>query len=240
ARDKALVVGNPGEGTVFTCGQSAQLSALPGAEAEARAIADLYGEDATLLVGDQADGLRLEAWHPDFGVLHLATHGYACARDPLDSIVQLGTVGAATWRRRRGAWMRKDDPRLPVRTEPEGLDGPRPEVRGELTAREVIDRWQLDADLVALSACETGLGQSSHEGTIGLLRAFVAAGARSVLVSLWPVDDDATQTLMVAFHEGYRAHGNKARALRDAMATTRERFTDPQRWSGFVLVGPAE
>jgi CHAT domain-containing protein len=94
---------------------------------------------------------------------------------------------------------------------------------GRLTVGTVLG-WKLDADLVTLSACETGLGrQAGGEGMLGFVQALVQAGARSVLVSLWPVDDAATALLMNRFYqnllgkrEGLKAPLGKAEALREA------------------------
>jgi CHAT domain-containing protein len=66
----------------------------------------------------------------------------------------------------------------------------------------ILREWQLDADLVVLSACETGLGtQASGDGLLGFAQAFLAKGARSVVLSRWKVDDAATALLMVRFYE---------------------------------------
>ncbi|MEN0060856.1 MAG: CHAT domain-containing tetratricopeptide repeat protein [Myxococcota bacterium] len=241
-----LVVGNPGEDRATLCGRTRRLTALQGAEAEARAIADLDGfAKVDVLIGDQADALRLDAWHGSYGVLHFATHGFVCDDAPLDSLVQIGRTPPNVWNQAPdGTVSRRDDPRLVVKEMGQNDRFlPRqwqPTLPSVLTARHVLDHWHLNADLVALSACETGLGQSSHEGTIGLLRAFVASGARSVLVSLWPVDDATTTDLMVAFYKGYLAHGDKAVALRDAASQVRERHPEPRLWAPFVLVGPPQ
>jgi len=122
---------------------------------------------------------------------------------------------------------------------------------GLLTVADVVDSLQLDADLVVLSACETGLGNIKEtEGTLGLQRAFLARGARSVLVSLWKVDTAATDALVREFYDEWldqRAPRSKAEALRGAQeklwkewATGRQRTDEPLNpywWAGFQLVG---
>ena len=98
----------------------------------------------------------------------------------------------------------------------------------------------LSADLVTLSACQTGLGRVSGEGVIGLTRAFLIAGARSVLVSLWSVSDEATRQLMVAFYGYYiRDRLPKAVALARAMHDLRNvpEFRSPRYWAPFIIVG---
>lgn len=116
---------------------------------------------------------------------------------------------------------------------------PTEQENGLLTAREVIQSTPLPADLVVLSACQTGLGRITGEGMLGLSRAFLVAGARSLIVSLWSVSDSATMELMVAFYKRYLEHGNKAIALQQAMQQVRSQSTyrDPLYWAAFVLVG---
>lgn len=110
------------------------------------------------------------------------------------------------------------------------------ETDGILTTGEVFG-MPLNAELVVLSACETGLGRISSDGVAGLSRAFLYAGAASLMVSLWPVPDEATQELMVKFYEELARDGNKARALRAAQIFTLERHPHPRDWAAFVLIG---
>jgi CHAT domain-containing protein len=110
---------------------------------------------------------------------------------------------------------------------------------GLLTAPEVIQSSSLPADLVVLSACQTGLGRITGEGMLGLSRAFLVAGARTVVVSQWSVSDSATMELMVAFYKNYLQSGNKAIALQKAMQTVRSQpeYSHPRYWAAFVVVG---
>jgi CHAT domain-containing protein len=110
---------------------------------------------------------------------------------------------------------------------------------GRLTAQRVLN-LTLAVDLVTLSACETGLGYLSGDGIIGLSRAFLAAGARSILVSQWRVSDTGTPALMKAFYEQYTGSTvDKARALQRAMMRTRSTpgLGHPAFWAPFVLIG---
>jgi CHAT domain-containing protein len=104
-----------------------------------------------------------------------------------------------------------------------------------------IYRLRLAADLVVLSACETALGREIRgEGVAGLTRAFLHAGARRLLVSLWPVEDRATHALMTAFYQGYFGRGlSPAAALAEAQSSMRRdpARRDPYYWAGFVLQG---
>lgn len=112
---------------------------------------------------------------------------------------------------------------------------------GLLTAREVASNASLPADLVVLSACQTGLGRISGDGMLGLSRAFLIAGARTILVSQWSVSDKATAHLMVAFYKHYFSleTPNKAVALQKAMQSLRVQpeYSHPLYWVPFVLVG---
>jgi CHAT domain-containing protein/tetratricopeptide (TPR) repeat protein len=111
---------------------------------------------------------------------------------------------------------------------------------GLLQVREVFN-LELHADLVVLSACKTGLGKEvSGEGVLGMTRAFLYAGAASVVVSLWQVDDESTSELMVSFYQHLAATGDKSEALRRAKLELADRsryFQHPHYWAPFVLVG---
>ena len=101
---------------------------------------------------------------------------------------------------------------------------------------------EFDADLVVLSACETGLGKiSKSEGIIGLSRALLYAGADNIIVSLWKVSDESTTKLMVDFYSNLLENEiDKAKALHDAKLKMIEQggtFAHPFFWSPFVLIG---
>jgi CHAT domain-containing protein len=109
-----------------------------------------------------------------------------------------------------------------------------------LQAWEVLESVRLDADLVTLSACDTGLGKEmGGEGVIGLTRAFQYAGARSVLASLWSVSDVSTADLMRRFYSHLRAGRSKDEALRRAQVELihSSAFSHPYSWAAFQLVG---
>ena len=107
---------------------------------------------------------------------------------------------------------------------------------GLLTAAE-ISGLNVKAELVVLSACDTGLGQLSGDGIVGLSRALLTAGAASTLLSLWQVPDEATAELMIAFYQQLREKAGKAQALRAAMLAVKSRHADPANWAAFVLTG---
>lgn len=108
---------------------------------------------------------------------------------------------------------------------------------GKLTAAELY-RLRLNADLVTLSACETGVGRSlSGDEIVGLTRGFLYAGASNIVASLWNVDDFATSLLMQQFYAQLRKGQDKREALRRAQIETRKKFPHPFFWAPFFLVG---
>jgi CHAT domain-containing protein len=109
---------------------------------------------------------------------------------------------------------------------------------GFLTMKEVQD-LRIDADLVVLSACQTGLGkQINGEGVMGMARAFIVAGAPSVVVSLWSVADESTAKLMQQFYTHLvKENKSKGEALRLAREELRKQYPDPYLWAPFVLIG---
>ena len=115
---------------------------------------------------------------------------------------------------------------------------------GALQMSEVM-RLKLNADLVTLSACRTGLGKLLNgEGIIGLTRAFLYAGADSVVVSLWNVNDMATATLMKSFYKNLKQGMSKDEALRRAKLELingqKQAWRHPYYWASFVLVGKSD
>ena len=108
---------------------------------------------------------------------------------------------------------------------------------GFLTSGEIFD-MQLSANLVVLSACDTGRGDLTGEGVVGISRSFSVAGVPSVIVSLWEVNDEATKALMEEFYRNLQLKKlPKAQALRQAMLTTMVDYPNPNFWSAFMLVG---
>ncbi|MEG4406323.1 tetratricopeptide repeat protein [Microcoleus sp. MON2_D5] len=205
-RGRALVLGNPTMPSVSLSPgvPKQQLSPLPGAEAEARAIAPLLNTQA--ITGAQGTKAAIVQKMPQASIIHLATHGL------LDNVRGLASAIALA---------------------PSGSDD------GLLTAEEIFD-MKLQANLVVLSACNTGEGRITGDGVIGLSRALISAGVPSVIVSLWAVPDAPTSELMQSFYQNLQNNPDKAQALRQAMLTTMKTHPQPRNWAAFTLIGEAE
>ena len=107
-----------------------------------------------------------------------------------------------------------------------------------LTMKDVLSA-KLRARLVVLSCCHSGRGEIKSEGVVGIARAFLGAGARSVLVSLWAIDDEATLEFMKRFYEQLVKGSSASEALNQAMKLMREsdEFNEVKYWAPFVLLG---
>jgi CHAT domain-containing protein len=165
------------------------------------------------LIGSQATEPAVLQQLPNARIIHLATHGTFNEQQPLLGGVALAQTG-------------KD-------TQNDGL----------LTAEEIFNlKSKLSAELLVLSACNTGRGRITGDGVIGLSRSFIAAGIPSVLVSLWAVPDAPTAELMSEFYTNlYQKKLDKAQALRQAMLQVMEKHRDnPRAWAAFTLIGEAE
>jgi CHAT domain-containing protein/Tfp pilus assembly protein PilF len=202
---------------------------LPESRREVEEIAALFPADRRRTYVDrEASEERAKAVGKNARIIHFATHGYVDNRSPFDSGLVLSIPEELT----------------------EGRDN------GLLQVWEIFESVRLDADLVVLSACETGLGEiRGGEGIIGLTRAFQYAGARSVLASLWRVEDEATAELMERFYRHLRAGKPKDEALRAAQLEliqrplrvpngrggwTERNAAAPYFWAALQLVGDGQ
>ena len=107
---------------------------------------------------------------------------------------------------------------------------------GLLQVREIRD-LRLNADLVTLSACDTGVGPVGEEGVENIVNAFIEAGAQSVVSTLWELEDHATAQLMANFYAHLGRHEGKAEALRQAQLEMLNSGAPPYYWAGFELDG---
>ena len=109
---------------------------------------------------------------------------------------------------------------------------------GVLTAYEAMNLNLDRTDLVVLSACETGLGEISQgEGVYGLQRAFLVAGAKMLIMSIFKVDDEATQKLILNFYERWLATNNMRKSFIEAKKDLRKEYPDPIYWGSFMMIG---
>ncbi|BAZ85371.1 TPR repeat-containing protein [Dolichospermum compactum NIES-806] len=118
---------------------------------------------------------------------------------------------------------------------------PSGEDNGFLTSGEILD-LKLNAELIVLSACDTGQGDIKGDGVIGLSRSLISAGIPSIVVSLWAVGDDSTSFLMTEFYKNMEQKLDKGTALRQAMLTTmkHKNYQSPYHWAAFTLIGEVE
>lgn len=121
----------------------------------------------------------------------------------------------------------------------DGVSSPMGKENGVLTAKEISLMDLRDANLVVLSACNTGMGDITGEGVFGLQRAFKQAGAQTIVMSLWSVNDKATRLLMAEFYKNLLTyHQSKHEALTIAQRRMRQhpKYSSPYYWAGFIVI----
>jgi CHAT domain-containing protein len=175
-------------------------------------------------------------------VIHIATHGFYYTSDEANSInydfLMLNNNMASVEDKsltRSGLLMAGANHILEGENLPDNVED------GILTAKEISDVDLRGLDLVVLSACQTGLGDiSQSEGVFGLQRGFKKAGANAILMSLWEVDDKATQILMTQFYKNLLSGQSKRHSLQAAQKYLREYnngfFNEPKYWAAFILL----
>ncbi len=197
---------------------------LPHSRREVLSIIDLLPQSRAFL-GAEATEERVRALGKEPRILHFATHAFVDDGMPMNSGLMFSL------------------PRDPGEGQENGL----------LQVWEIFEDVRFDADLVVLSACQTGTGEISWgEGLLSLSRAFQYAGARSVVASLWNVADEATAELMIRFYQHLKKGESKDEALRQAQlefirgpvifetegGDRLERdFSAPYYWAAFQLIG---
>lgn len=195
-------------------GREADWRRLPGTAREAETISALVAAGALQGRREGFAAQRQALLAMDlrpYRLLHIATHGKADGVQPERSRLVLSLLDA------------------------EGRS-----IEGNLSLQDIYN-LRLDADLVVLSACQSGLGSLVRgEGLVGLTRGFLHAGSRRVAASLWNVDDGSTAALMAAFYRALLVEGKTAAAaLRQAQLTLRAdpRWRAPYHWAAFTLHG---
>lgn len=203
--------------------QSIRFSDLEGTEKEVDKIAALFQKNAwntAVFKGKEALEENVKKLQNP-KILHIATHGFFidALYSKVNPMLRSGLVlaGIHTYLSAKEKYNTED---------------------GILTAYEASALSLDNTDLVVLSACETGLGKVQNgEGVYGLQRAFQIAGAKTILMSLWTVSDEATQKLMTYFYEVWLAGKSKREAFRIAQTKLRKEFPEPYYWGAFVMIG---
>lgn len=210
------------------------LALLPGTKKEVGLIDSLYQRKnatvTTLLSNNALEDSIKKINNPK--VLHIATHGFF-----LES--QAGEEGSDAYAEnpllRSGLILAGANSFIATGKISETEDHVED---GILTAYEAMNLNLDNTELVVLSACETGLGEIKNgEGVYGLQRAFSVAGAETMIMSMWTVDDDATQELMTIFYEEWLGGKKKQEAFIIAQKRLKDKWKSPYYWGAFVMVG---
>ncbi len=211
-----------------------EITELHGTATEAENIAQIFtenGQKSTKYLRQEATEVFLKNLRNP-PVLHIATHGFFVAEKNTSAFGSFNEEELKNPLRRCGillahckeAFKPKDRVVLPE--------------DGIMTAEEAQNLMLDKTELVVLSACETGLGEVRNgEGVYGLQRAFQTAGAKSVLMSLWTVSDQATQELMTEFYRQWFKLKNKRLAFREAQLMLKNKYPEPYFWGAFLLIG---
>ena len=206
---------------------------LPGTRREGEQVGALLG--ASCHFGADAVERVIRSCHSP-RILHLATHGFFLAdrADAPDSAVPVARLEGKLDNPmlRSGLALAGTNTWLAHGALPDGAED------ALLNGEDVSGLDLMATELVVLSACESGLGAyHAGEGVFGLRRAFVLAGAATLIVSLWPVPDRQTQELMCDFYRRLLHGVARADALREAQLALKGAYPDPRYWGAFVCVG---
>lgn len=214
---------------------------LPGTLEEVKEISQNFNISPKLVTdisGTEESFKSLAGSHID--IIHLATHGFFWNEDDAKKRNYVTFLNNTKN-------LRSDEDKALTRS---GLffSGANLGLRGEslpndvedgvLTALELSNMNLGHVDMVVMSACESGLGETSREGVFGLQRGFKLAGANTLLMSLWKVDDTATQILMSNFYKNYLSGKSKQESLKLAQQSLRNNseYTAPEYWAAFILL----
>ncbi len=227
-------------------GDALPFERLSGTRREGEQVAALLGVEP--LLGEAALEATLKAVRSP-RILHIATHGFFWP-DQQHAPGQAGTDHRTTAEPPKGKLaqfleqhaenilLRSVLVLAGVNTWNRGGSLPEEAEDGLLTAEDVSGLDLLETDLVVLSACETGLGRVwNGEGVYGLRRAFVLAGAKTLVMSLWKVPDRQTQELMEDFYQRLLSGRSRAEALREAQLAMKNRYPQPYYWGAFICQG---
>ena len=209
---------------------------LDGTRQEGIDIASLLGVEPWL--AEKAVKEKLESITSPL-ILHIATHGFFVEDQP-ETFHQEQLLSA-----RKLPITKQENPLLRSGLALAGANWKNKQFRppsevgnGILTAEEVSNLDLSETELVVLSACETGLGDvQTGEGVFGLRRAFVLAGAKTLVMSLWKVPDQQTQELMTEFYRRLFWGEGRGEALRNVQLEMRKKYPDPYYWGAFICQG---
>lgn len=206
---------------------------LPMTREEVNDISELLGRcriDTTVYVGSsgtEESFADLDGRAPQ--IIHMATHGFYYTPRNAENISRL--AGYQNAMLLSGLIMSGGNAGWKKAALPEGV------LDGVMTADNISRLNLKGADLVVLSACETGMGNINFEGVFGLQRAFKKAGVQTLVMSLWGVSDWTTKEFMVHFYKNLTDNGwNKRKAFEDAKALVRKNYPEPFYWAGFVML----
>ncbi|GCC52167.1 CHAT domain-containing protein [Chryseotalea sanaruensis] len=207
---------------------------LPGTKVEVERIATLLNAqqwNVKQLLAQEATEEKLKSIK-HVGVLHIATHGFFVADGEQDEEVMFtGNPANASSNPLLRSGLILTGAGKVANTTGATEDG-------ILTAYEAMTLPLDKTDIVILSACETGQGEIRNgEGVYGLQRAIMLAGANHLLMSLWKVDDNATQELMEEFYKQWMQSNDMIQSFRNAQLLIKKKYEMPQYWAGFVMVG---
>ncbi len=229
SKKDAFLLGFPNYG-----GES--IAALPGTKAEIEGIAKILktsGYQISLSEQNEATESKIKSIK-GFALVHIATHGYFLQD------AESGAVGVDAENAKNNPLLRSGLLLAGAAKTMSGEVLPNLESNdnGVITAYEAMNLNLNGTDLIVLSACETGLGDvRAGEGVYGLQRAFIVAGAKTMVMSLWKVDDAATQALMTNFYNNLTKGGSKLKAFKQAQIQLMLKYKDPYYWGAFVMIG---
>ncbi|HLL55883.1 MAG TPA: CHAT domain-containing protein, partial [Myxococcaceae bacterium] len=215
---------------------------LPGTRQEAESLRRLFPQAKVFVAEDATKDRLLHVTAP--GILHIATHGFFLedATAPADARGVVQVQGAASGlgpRRPPDPLLRSGLVLAGAQARESGAEPAQPRVESSLaTALELagLDLW--GTQLVVLSACDTGRGDVKlGQGVYGLRRALVVAGAETVVMSLWKVNDGTTRALMEDYYRHLLAGEGRTAALREAMLSLRQLHPHPHFWAPFISLG---
>ena len=211
---------------------------LPGTKIEADSIlsiidnADLIKLQAKVYIGNTGTETSFKSLgNSNHRLIHVASHGYFYSENDADfELLELGDHPM----NRSGLLFAGADNKWFGEVIPKGIDD------GFLTALEISNIDFRNLELIVLSACETGKGSIKSDGVFGLQRGFKMAGANSILMSLWKVDDAATCVLMTEFYRNWMNGKTKHDALELAKESVRSQkekgWDNPKYWAAFILL----